>query len=128
MQRLRTIGCFVRVLAALFVVAQFAGVVPSPVTTAQAGSSIAAAPVHHHHHHADQGAGTNSHSHESKNTKHQVDPCCGLHAFFTGVLPGAVVVDPVDVSDQRPSVRLDDVVVGIDPHRIDRPPRPSAVI
>jgi hypothetical protein len=40
MQWLRTKRCFVRVLAALFVVAQFAGVVPSPLASA-ASSGVA---------------------------------------------------------------------------------------
>ncbi len=127
MQWLRTIRRFVRVLAALFVVAQFAGVVPSPLASVQASSGVAVA--HMHHHHADQpGSGSISDSHDSKSLKHHVDPCCGLHAFFTGVLPALIVVDPIDPPHRRLSVSLDDVVVGIDPGRLDRPPRPSAVI
>jgi hypothetical protein len=122
---LRTIRRFVRVLAALFVVAQFAGVVPSPLASTQAGSG--GATTHMHHHHAD-GVGAISHSHDSKSVKHHVDPCCGLHAFFTGVLPAVIVVDPVDLVHQQLSAGLTDVVVGIEPGRLDRPPRPSAVI
>jgi hypothetical protein len=125
MQRLRTIRRFVRVLAALFVVAQFAGVVPSPLSSAPVGSGVAAA--HTHHHHAD-GADAISHSHDSKSAKHHADPCCGLHAFFTGVLPAAIILDPVDAPHQQLSAGLDDMVVGVDPSRLDRPPRPSAVI
>jgi hypothetical protein len=126
MQWLRTIHHFVRVLAALFVLAQFAGVVPSPLANA-ASSGVATA--HMHHHHADQpGSGPISHSHDGERAKHHADPCCGLHAFFTGVLPALIVVDPVDPPHQRLSVGLNDVVVGIEPGRLDRPPRPSAVI
>jgi hypothetical protein len=109
---------------ALFVVAQFAGVVPSPLATA-ASSSVGDA--HKHHLNAD-GAGAISHSHDNEHEKHRADPCCGLHAFFTGVLPALIVVDPVDPPHQRLSAGLDDVVVGVDPGRLDRPPRPSAVI
>jgi hypothetical protein len=125
MQRLRTIRHFVRVLATLFVVAQFAGVVPSPLASTQASNAGLAAHVHHHH--ADD-ADAISHSHDSKSAKYHVDPCCGLHAFFTGVLPSVIVVDPVDLPHQQVSIGLADVVVGIDPGRIDRPPRPFAVI
>ena len=126
MQWLRTIRRFVRVLAALFVVAQFAGVVPSPLSSVQASGGVAAAHVDHHHH--TDGPGAISHSDDSKNAKHHTDPCCGLHAFFTGVLPAVVVVDPVELPHQQVSIGLADVVVGIDPGRIDRPPRPFAVI
>ncbi len=119
MQWLRTIRRFVRVLAALFVVAQFAGVVPSPLATA-ASSSVGTA---HLQHLRVDGAGAISHSHDNEHEKHHADPCCGLHAFFTGVLPAPVVVDPVDQPHQPLSVGLDDVVVGIDPGRLDRPPR-----
>jgi hypothetical protein len=123
MKWLRTIRRFVRVLAALFVVAQFAGVVPSPLASVQASSGATA---HTHRHHA-EGDGAISHSHEGKSANH-TDPCCGLHAFFTGVLPAVVVVDPVDLPHQQISIGLADVVVGIDPGRIDRPPRPFAMI
>jgi len=125
MQWLRTIRRFVRVLAALFVVAQFAGVVPSPLSSVQASGGVAAAHVDHHHAH-DPGA--IFHSDESNSAKHHTDPCCGLHAFFTGVLPAVVVVDPVELPHQQVSIGLADVVIGIDPGRIDRPPRPFAVI
>jgi len=40
----------------------------------------------------------------------------------------ALVVDPVELPHQQVSIGLADVVIGIDPGRIDRPPRPFAVI
>jgi|SRR5262245_38487619 len=123
MQWLRTISCFVRVLVALFVMAQLAGVVASPLASAQVKPAVGSA--HTHHHHADQPSGEAIyHSHDSNSTNHQPDPCCALHAFFTGVLPGVVAVNLVDLPRERLSVDLPDMFVGIDPGRLDRPPRP----
>jgi hypothetical protein len=45
----RAIKGFVRVLIALFVIAQFAGVVSSPLASAQAFAKAAASRVHDHH-------------------------------------------------------------------------------
>ena len=58
MQSLRTIRYFVRVLVGLFLVAQFAGVVASPLTSARAAApTVIASQVHDHHadHHGDRG-------------------------------------------------------------------------
>jgi hypothetical protein len=119
MQRLRTVPRFVRMLVALFVIAQFAGVTASPLARAQEAPGIAGS--HLHNHHAD-------HSHDNKSVNHTADPCCGLHAFFVGVLPAVIAVGPVDACHQRLVAALSDAIIGIDPGRLDRPPRPFAVI
>jgi hypothetical protein len=128
MQWLRTISCFVRVLVALFVMAQLAGVVASPLASAQVKPAVGSAHTHHHHAHhhlADQHSGEAIYdSHDSNSTNHQPDPCCALHAFFTGVLPAVIAVNLVDLPHGRLSVDLPDMFVGIDPGRLDRPPRP----
>jgi len=122
MKRLRTLSRFARVLVALFLVAQFAGIVSSPTARAQ-GASSAHSNVHHHY--GDK---------HDKGTFHHlggdnaVDPCCALHAFFVGVLPPAIVLEAMNVIGQRLSADLDDIDAGIAPARLDRPPRPLLVI
>ena len=91
MQRLRTIKRFVRALVALFLVAQLAGVVASPLSSA----TQTAPATHVHHHHADGQAPSH---HQSGD---HADYCCALHAFFAGVMPPAVAVEQVNVAGER---------------------------
>jgi len=123
MQSLRTIPRFVRVLAALFVVAQFAGVVSSPFAGAQGIPATAASHVHHHHVDA-RGDEATFPCHGDRNGNHHADTCCALHAFFAGVLPAVIAVEAGNVGGQRFAADFADVVLGIDPGRLDRPPRP----
>lgn len=125
MQRLRTIAGFVRLLIGLFLVAQFSGVVSSPLAE-MPGFAIAAETHQHNHlmpmhgaldmaplaHHGDQDG----------------DNCCALHAFFAGILPGAIMVETLNAPRQRIVARLSDLGVGLDPGCLDRPPRPIASI
>jgi hypothetical protein len=126
MQRLRTISGFVHVLVALFLVAQFAGAIPSPLPTAEAFANAAALHAHQEHMHS-QGLARAAHHHGHQTTDH-VDHCCALHAFFAGVLPPAVVVESVARTGQRLTPNLTERGVGLAPGRLDRPPKPIALI
>jgi len=120
----RAIKGFVRVLIAFFVIAQFAGVVSSPLASAQAFAKAAASRVHDHHAHL--------HDHDGKAVHHQsdgqVDRCCALHAFFAGILPPVIELPAAVVPGQRFVVNLADLAHGVDIGRLDRPPRPLALI
>jgi len=109
-------------LVALFVVAQFAGVVSSPRASAQPIPNAAAAHDHHQHghDHADEGK-VPLHGDHSGNL---ADTCCALHAYFAGVLPPVIAIETASVTGQRLAAGLDDLVLGVPPGRLDRPPRP----
>lgn len=147
MERLRTIPRFVCVLVALFMAAQFAGVVSSPLALAKENPTAAVSPMQHHHmdardmgahvmdasvmdaHDMDgHGGDAKSHSHGDRSADHHADFCCGLHAFFAGVLPAVIAVEATGIVGQRFAVGLADIASGIDPRRLDRPPRPRAAI
>lgn len=147
MERLRTIPRFVCVLVALFMAAQFAGVVSSPLALATENPTAAVSPMQHHHmdardmgahvmdasvmdaHDMDgHGGDAKSHSHGDRSADHHADFCCGLHAFFAGVLPAVIAVEATGIVGQRFAVGLADIASGIDPRRLDRPPRPRAAI
>jgi hypothetical protein len=123
MQRLRTIRRLVHVLVALFVAAQFAGVVSSPLASAEAFSAAVAFHAdqeHAHHHHGDGGA-----HHEGNQG---ADHCCALHAFFAGVLPLVVAAEIREADSQPLTPHLADIGIGVDLDGLDRPPRPLHVI
>jgi hypothetical protein len=122
MQWLRTIPRFVRVLVALFAVAQFAGVVSSPLSSARGVASPDASQVHDYHAHKHGGADISDH--RSDQGGHPADHCCALHAFFAAVLPAAIAVAAVNVTAQRLPAQLTEIGGSIDPGRLDRPPRP----
>jgi hypothetical protein len=120
MNWLRTIRGFVRVLVALFVVAQFAGVVSSPRANAQPIANAALAHDHHQHDHADQGNVPHHHDH----SRNLADTCCALHAYFAGILPPAVLIEAGSPIGQSLAGAPDDQDSGMPPGRLDRPPRP----
>jgi hypothetical protein len=122
MQRLRTIKRVVPMLVALFVVAQLAGVAPSPLTGGAAAQAPTASHVHHQHP-ADERGKEPSHHHD-----HDADYCCALHAFFAGVMPPEVIVERIDTSGRRLDAKIARFSPGISPDRLDRPPRPLQVI
>ena len=126
MRRLRMIRRFVHVLVAVFFLAQFAGVVSSPLASAEAFATAAALRADHehaHHHHGDGGA-----HHQGDQGADHADRCCALHAFFTGVLPPVIAVDIREADGQRLMPHFADIGVGADLGRLDRPPRPLHVI
>jgi hypothetical protein len=139
MQPLRALPWFTRLLVALFLAAQFAGVVSMPranaLPTTQAGAPHAAAsdasdmhaPAHHHHAQApdhgapDHGAPCGHHG----NGDNPADTCCALHACFAGLLPPAVAIATENVVGEHLPAGLDDLAAGAPGSRLDRPPRPQ---
>jgi hypothetical protein len=118
----RTIRGFVRLLIALFVVAQFAGVVSSPLANAQPIANAAVAHDHHQHGHthADRG----NVPHQADHSGNLADTCCALHAYFAGVIPPAILIQTVSVIGESLAIGPDDQRRGVPPGRLDRPPRP----
>jgi hypothetical protein len=108
-------------LVALFLVAQFAGVVSSPLASSEAFANAVAFNAQHQHLHHLGGAGA-AHRHGDQD-RHHADHCCALHAFFAGVLPPAIAVETVVVVSEPIVTRLDDFGFGVAPGRLDRPPR-----
>jgi hypothetical protein len=132
MQWFRTKAHAIRLLVALFLVAQFAGVVSSPLQQAHAAAGVAIAHAGHHQadsHQADRHRAdghrhdTCAHPDAGACTDH-ADYCCALHAFFAGILPPAAAIDNAVVTGEilRPAVT--DIALGLHPSRLDRPPRP----
>jgi hypothetical protein len=124
MRRLWTIPGFVHVLVAMFIVAQFSGVVPSPRSNAQ---PVPDAIAHAHHQHAadhthDHGQGP-AHHHDGDNGN-LADTCCALHAYFAGVLPPVIAIEATSIVGQRLAAGINDHGFGVPPDRLDRPPRP----
>jgi hypothetical protein len=112
------------VLVALFAMAQLSGVVSSPLASA---ANLAHAAMHAHHqqmHHQGDGGTLDHHAHRSDRPDH----CCALHTYFPGVLPVIAVVESAHIVAQRLAPKLTDGGCGIEPARLDRPPRPFALI
>jgi hypothetical protein len=133
MQWFRTIPRFVRALAALFVLAQFAGVVSSPLAQARTASGAIS---HVSHHHAD---GHRAGAHPADGHHHNAclhpdgsacpdhaDYCCALHAFFAAILPPSAAIDNVILAGERLRPAVTDVALGLHPGRLERPPRPRS--
>jgi hypothetical protein len=122
MGQLRTMRGFVRTLVMLFVIAQFAGVVSSPMAHAHPASATATAHADHRrvHSHDHQGRAHEDHG----QCGDQADYCCALHAFFAGVIPPAIAIDAVNFVDLRLTPQPNTMVAGLGPGRLDRPPRP----
>jgi hypothetical protein len=127
MALLRTMRGIIRALAMCFVIAQFAGVVASPLAHAHSAPAMAAAHADHQrtdHRHAS--------GHDHQGCPHQspgqcgdqAGYCCALHAFFAGVLPPVLDIDAVTFVGQRLAPQPTAVFAGLGPGRLDRPPRP----
>ena len=123
MQRFRTITGFVRALIALFVVAQFAGVVSSPLASTEAFANAIASHDQYHKHAHFKEHGLDAEPKGDQNSG-RVDHCCAVHAFFVGVLPPMIALQTMDVVGQELAADVADVVLGVAPGRLDRPPRP----
>jgi hypothetical protein len=125
MQWLRSIPRFIRVLVALFLVAQFAGVVSSPLANAQGIAAAFHAQDHHaQDHHAHNQGGQGTFHHHGDQTGDRADHCCALHAFFAGILPPVIAIETAATVGQRLAANLADVGQGVAPGGLDRPPRP----
>lgn len=120
----RTIRGFVRLLVALFVVAQLAGVVSSPHAGAQPMANAVTA--HDHHQHGDDRGDEGKSHHPSDGTGNLADSCCALHAYFAGVLPPPIGIETASIVGQSLAAEPDDQDCGIPPGRLDRPPRLGA--
>jgi hypothetical protein len=133
MHRHRATALAVWLLVALFLAAQFAGVVASPLTHATAGAAIADAGHHHdgaHHagkHEADGHRHADSHRHDGcahpDACPDHADYCCALHAFLAGILPPAAAIDNVVLAGETLRPAVTNVALGHQPGLIDRPPR-----
>jgi hypothetical protein len=119
---LRTIRPFVRLLVALFIVAQFAGVAPSPRAYAEAtGSALASLPDEHAHHHS---MGQMHEHHHADLGGNPADACCALHAYFVGIISPVIGVLTDWTVGETLVASLVDQEPGLPPGRLDRPPRP----
>jgi len=121
MRWLRTVAPFIRVLVGLFVLAQFAGAVSSPLAGSWRPPRNATSHIHHHH--AGSGdVGGMVHEHGGPQQSH-ADYCCALHAFFAGVLPSVVDIESTTLIGQRVTANFRQTTVGLSPGRLDRPPK-----
>ena len=107
MQWFRTIPRFVRALVALFVLAQFAGVVSSPLKQAHAAAGAAIAHASHHQAGGHDAGGHHAGGHHHDGCAHpdagacdHADYCCALHAFFAGILPPAAAIDNAAIAGE----------------------------
>jgi hypothetical protein len=119
---LRTIRPFVRLLVALFMVAQFAGVVSSPFANADATAGALASLSPEHAHHPSMGQ-----THEHHHPDHGGNPavaCCALHAYFVGVISPVIGILTDWTVGETLVASLVDKEPGLPPGRLDRPPRP----
>lgn len=132
MQWFRTKTHAIRLLVALFLVAQFAGVVSSPLAQAHAAAGVAIAHASHHKavDHQAEGHRADGYRHDAcahpdagACTDH-ADYCCALHAFFAGILPPAAAIDNAVIAGETLRPAVTDVALGLHPGRLDRPPRP----
>jgi hypothetical protein len=132
MQWFRTKTHAIRLLVALFLVAQFAGVVSSPLAQAHAAAGVAIAHASHHKavDHQAEGHRADGYRHDAcahpdagACTDH-ADYCCALHAFFAGILPPAAAIDNAVIAGETLRPAVTDIALGLHPSRLDRPPRP----
>jgi hypothetical protein len=134
MQRLRSIPGFVRVLVALFALAQFAGVVSSPRTGAHPADMLRSAvhrgahaglDVHAHMHDTQPSGPVAPADHQHDGHASLADACCALHAYFVGMLPFVMTVAATAARNSRLVAAPDPQDPGTPADRLDRPPRPS---
>jgi hypothetical protein len=124
MFRLRKMVRFTPMLVVLFMVTQFAGVVPSPMAQAHG-----AAVVHTGHHHSADRPHASEHRHDGcahpdSGTCDHADYCCALHAFFVGILPPAATLDNAVSASETLRPTVTNAALGHRSDRLDRPPRP----
>src|SRR5262245_21939827 len=125
MKPLRTVPWFVRLLVALFMGAQLAGAVPSPLINAPALPSAAATHAHDHHAH---GHGDEHHGRDG--AQHVVilgEHCCALHAVFAGVIPAPVLVATAASIGTGLLSSPGDLLHDVEPDPLDRPPKPLSL-
>jgi hypothetical protein len=133
MQWFRTKAHAIRLLVALFLVAQFGGVVSSPLAAAHTAAATAVAQTAHHHHadghHPDRQVDGHRHdgcAQSEAGACGHADYCCALHAFFAGILPPAAAIDNAVAAGESLHPGVTDVALGLHAGRLDRPPRPRS--
>lgn len=109
-------------LVVLFLAAQFAGVVSSPLASADALAKAASHAPRQHVHFRDFPSDAD---HQGDHGGDQVDHCCALHAFFAGVLPSVIAIETAPLTGQRLVADLGEGSVGVALGRLDRPPKTS---
>jgi hypothetical protein len=120
MNRLRNMRGLVRILLAVLVAAQVAGVLSSPLAKAAPGLSGVGSQVHHQHAHG--GAGHHQTDQKSSFTEH----CCALHAIFVGTVCQTVGLEASAASCTRVVPANDLGQHAGAASRLDRPPRTIA--
>ena len=123
MALVRTKRLFVSWLVGLFLVVQFAGIVPR-LAVAKPDAATLALQLHHQnvHDHFDQNK-PQHHHHDDQGTA-AVDQCCALH-LLTAVVPLVVTALPIEHLVQPVLVRSFTAVDGIGANLLFRPPRSS---
>jgi hypothetical protein len=112
-------------LVGMFLIAQFAGVVPRNVI-AQPGAAAAALSYQHGHDHADH---TDRHKirHHHAGDQHGniADQCCALH-LLAGVVPLVMTATPAELASHPLALAPADTAAGIGASPLYRPPRSLA--
>jgi hypothetical protein len=128
MNWLRTIRGLVPLLTGVFVVAQFAGVVPFRVAHASPVVAHHVNSVHVHgehlHKHADS-THDNCPGHEHGSAELPGAPgteCCALHGL-AAIVPVVVVAVPIGTIGERIADCQTDKVTGVGTGRLERPPK-----
>ena len=119
----RTIRRSIHLLIGLFLLAQFAGVVPSPLVGGRAAAHALDAHAHDHHH-AHQSPDRASADKRGERHAGHFDDCCALHAFFAGVLPTAAVIEHATLMGVRIGPKLAEGTLGVTVGTPERPPKP----
>ena len=120
MNRLRNMRGLVRILLAVLVAAQIAGVLSLPLAKAAPGPSGVGSQVHHQHAHG--GAGTAGH-HQTDQKSSFTEHCCALHAIFVGTVCQTVGLEASAASCTRVVPANDLGQHAKAASRLDRPPR-----
>lgn len=119
----RTMQRLVPWLIGLFLVAQFAGIVPR-VPFAKPSATVVALQLHKQHQpahdHSDQNK--TQHHHPADQSGGITDECCALH-LLTAVVSVPVTSVPADVAGEPQSEMSAHSFAGADPSLLYRPPR-----
>jgi hypothetical protein len=125
MQWFRTKTHAIRLLVALFLVAQFAGVVSSPLAQAHAAAGVAIAHASHHKAVDHQAEGHRADGYRHDACAHPDAGACTDHADYCCALrPPAAAIDNAVIAGETLRPAVTDIALGLHPSRLDRPPRP----
>ena len=121
MKRFRTMRRVVPWLVGLFLLAQFAGVVPRVVYAHTDTKPVAA---HQHHQYVHNQSNHNKAQHQDPDQQHGniADQCCALH-LINGVLSLVIASSPIELASQPLLAVPARDAAGINLSPLDRPPR-----